>query len=231
MNRTYAESNPKNILHRADEARGNLEGIQWRVYVHSLENGLEAERLLDVKARGYDFLATTLAPPKAKRQKLLMVNRNMWFGKPDLVKPVPVSPRQKLLGGASYGDIAATNYSDDYRHELLGTETVNGKMCYVFDLRAATKKATYDRIRYWISKKQVVGVKAEYYTVSGKIFKWATFEYKNQIRLRNKPQPFISKITFYNALMPDDITEMLFSKAKIVKVPPSILNLNLFMMR
>ncbi len=231
MNGTYAEPNLKDILLRADEARGNLKGVQWRVHIQSIERGLESERLLDVKARGYDFLGIVLAPPKAKRQKILMVNHNMWFAKPGLKKPVPLSPRQKLIGGAAYGDIAATNYSDDYRHQLVGTEAVTGEMCYVFDLKAATKKATYDRIKYWVSKRRTVGVKAEYYTVSGKIFKRATFEYQNQIRLRNKPHPFISKITFYDALVTSDITTMRFSRGKIVKVPPSTLDVNLLMMR
>jgi outer membrane lipoprotein-sorting protein len=231
INNTYAEPRPKDILQRADEARGNLEGVQWRVHVQSIERGLENERLLDVKARGYDFLGIVLAPPKAKRQKVLMVNHNMWFAKPGLRKPVPLSSRQKLIGSAAYGDIAATNYSDDYRHKILGTEAVTGEMCYVFDLKAATKKATYDRIKYWVSQRRTVGVKAEYYTVSGKIFKWATFEYKNQIRLKNKPHPFISKITFYDALVTGDITIMRFSRGKIVKVPPSTLDVNLLMIR
>ena len=231
MNGTYAEPSLKDILLRADEARGNLKGVQWRVHIKSKERSLESERLLDVKARGYDFLGIVLAPPKAKRQKILMVNHNMWFAKPGLKKPVPLSSRQKLIGGAAYGDIAATNYSDDYRHQLVGTEAVTGEMCYVFDLKAATKKATYDRIKYWVSKRRTVGVKAEYYTVSGKIFKRATFEYQNQIRLGNKSHPFISKITFYDALVSGDITTMRFSRGKIVKVPPSTLDVNLLMMR
>ena len=231
MNGAFAAPTPKDILQRADEARGNLEGVQWRVHVQSIEKNLESERLLDVKARGYDFLAIVLAPPKAKRQKILMVNHNMWFTKPGLRKPVPISSRQKLVGGAAYGDIAATNYADDYHPNLLGTEAVNEEMCYVFDLQAATKKATYDRIKYWVSRERTVGVKAEYYTVSGKIFKRATFEYKNRVRLKNKSHPFISKITFYDALVASDITTMIFSKGQIVKVPPSTLDLNLFMMR
>jgi hypothetical protein len=231
MHSTSAKPNLKDILQKADEARGNLKGVQWRVHIQSIERNLKNERLLDVKARGYDFLGIVLAPPKAKRQKILMVNHNMWFAKPGVKKPVPLSSRQKLIGGAAYGDIAATNYSDDYRHQLLGTEVVTGEMCYVLDLKAATKKATYDRIKYWVSKRRTVGVKAEYYTVSGKIFKKAAFEYKNQIRLGNKPHPFISKITFYDALVASDVTTMRFSRGKIVNVPPSTLDVNTLMLR
>ena len=221
------EMTSKEILHCADEARGNLEGVKWRVVIDSIENGSEQDRTLDVKARGYDFLATLIAPPKVKGQKVLMVDHNMWFTKPGLTKPVPVSPRQKLVGGASYGDIAATNYADDYEATPLDDEMVNGEGCYVFDLKAITKKATYDRIKYWISKERLVGVKAEYYTVSGKMLKSAVFENENQIELRDKPHPFISRMIITDALVNTNVTTMTFSKPELVRVPPSTFDLNL----
>ena len=217
----------KEILHLADEARGNLEGVKWRVVIDSIENGREQKRTLNVKARGYDFLATLISPPKVKGQKVLMVDHNMWFTKPGLRKPVPISPRQKLVGGASYGDIAATNYADDYEATPLDDIMVNGELCYVFDLKAATKKATYDRIKYWISKERIVGVKAEYFTVSGKMLKSAIFENENRIQLRNKLHPFISKMIITDALVKDNVTTMIFSKPKLVKVPASTFDLNL----
>ena len=46
---------------------------------------------------------------------------------------------------------------------------------------AVDKKATYDRIKYWISKERLAGVKAEFYTVSGKLFKTA------DLRIRATP--------------------------------------------
>jgi len=231
MHLSFAEMTPKEILHKADMARGNLDGVQWKVHIHSLEEGREQDRKLDVKARGYDFLSILTEPPKVKRNKLLMVNHNMWFTKPGLKKPVPVSSRQKLIGGAAYGDIAATNYADDYEIESVVNEQLNGEKCDVFDLKASTKKATYDRIKYWISKSRTAGLKAQYYTVSGKMFKWAEFEYQNRILLEDKYRPFISKIVFYDALISGNITTMCFSEPEIVKLPPSTLDLNLFMMR
>jgi hypothetical protein len=221
---------PKEILHRADEARGNLEGVNWKVFIVSIENSRKQKRKLNVKARGYDFLANLISPPKVKGQKILMVDHNLWFTKPGLSKAVPVSPRQKLIGAASYGDIAATNYADDYEATRLDDEMVNGELCYVFHLRAATKKATYDRIKYWISKERIVGVKAEYFTVSGKMLKSAVFENENQIQLRNKPHPFISKMIIMDALVSGKVTTMTFSNPKLVNVPPSTFDLNLLML-
>jgi outer membrane lipoprotein-sorting protein len=222
---------PREILRRADEARGNLQGVEWTVDIRSIEKGREQERSLDVKARGYDFLGVVLSPPRVKKQRVLMVDHNMWFAKPGVSKPVPISTRQKLIGGASYGDIAATNYADDYEATLLGQEVVGGESCDVFDLKARNEKATYDRIKYWISQERIVGVRAEYYTVSDKMFKSATFEYKHQIRLPSELRPFISKMTIIDALVPSDVTTLIFSKPALVTVPPSTLDVNLLTTR
>jgi len=87
---------------------------------------------------------------------------------------LPISQRQKLQGLAAYGDIPATNYSDDYRSTRAAPEEIDGDECYVLNLTAKDKKrSTYDRIRYWISKSRLVGVKAEFFTVSGMMIKRA----------------------------------------------------------
>lgn len=226
-----AEMSSKEILRRADEARGNLEGVKWKLYIHSVEADREQDRKLDVKARGYDFLAIMTSPPKVKGQKLLMIDHNMWFAKPGVRKPVPISPRQKLVGGAAYGDIAATNYSDDYEATPLPDEEVEGKLCFVFDLKAVTKKATYDRIKYWIAKDRLVGVRSYFFTVSGKMLKSATFEYENKIEVNERQQVFISKMTITDALMKQNVTTMNFSDPLLKKIPASMFDLNFLMMR
>lgn len=218
---------PKDVLRKADEARGNAEGIQWEIAIDSSESGREQHRTIKVSARSFNSLAEFIAPASVKGQKLLMRDRNMWFAKPGLSKAVPISPRQKLLGGAANGDIASTNYAGDYNIVKTSEAAVNGEACYLFDLSAIDSRATYDRIQYWISKKRLVGVKAEFYTVSGKIFKTATFEYKNSITIDDKPREFISRMVIMSAIMKDDITTMHYRKAVIKNIPDSLFNLNL----
>lgn len=225
---SFGQMTPKQILNRADMARGNIEGVKWLVEITSIENDSIQKRSMNVFARGYDFFGILTDPPKVKNQKMIMIDHNMWFTKPGLKKPVPISSRQKLIGGAAYGDIAATNYADDYTPTPLPDESVNGELCYVFDLKAATKKATYDLIKYWISKERLVGVKAEFYTVSGKLFKTAGYEYDNQIIIENKPNPFISKMTISDALIQANVTTLIFKDNELVKIPDSTFDLNLF---
>jgi len=228
----YCETlTPKEILVHADAARGNYEGIKWKLHISSVEGGRQQNRRLDVKGRGNDFFAMLTAPPKLRGQILLDVDHNMWFAKPGLSKPVPVSPRQKLVGGASYGDIAATNYSEDYEAALMRYEMVNGEWCYVFDLKAVTKKVTYDRIKYWVSKGRLVGVKAEFFTVSGKKFKSAVFEYEHETMILKKRRPFISKMVIKDLFLEGNVTTMTFSEPLLGNIPDSAFSLHLLMLR
>jgi outer membrane lipoprotein-sorting protein len=222
-----AQMSPKEMLQKSDEARGNAEGIQWEISMDSMERGLEQHRTLRVSARGYNSLADTLAPANVKGQKLLMQDRNMWFAKPGLSKAVPISPRQKLMGNAANGDIASTNYAGDYKITHTSEDEVNGEPCLLLDLQAVDNRATYDRIKYWVSKERVVGLKAEFYTVSGKMFKTATFEYKNSITINDKPREFISKMTINSVIIKDDVTVLKYSKPALKKVPDAVFNLNL----
>jgi hypothetical protein len=218
------------ILKSADEARGNVEGIAWNVTVESTENERVNDTLVyDIKARGFNVAGVNQAPAKYKGNKLLMLNTSMWFYKQGLSKPVPISQRQKLMGDASYGDIASTNYADDYVATELPDERVGDEDCHVFDLKAKSEKSTYDRIRYWVSKQRLVGVRAEYYTVSGKKFKSATMEYNNHIQLAGRQRAFLSRIVMRGELMNGAVTYLSLREPRLAPLPDSVFDLNLLM--
>lgn len=223
----YGHLTPEEILKKTDEARGNAEGIEWEIAMVSIESGREQQRTIKVSARNFNSLAEFLAPANTKGQKMLMVDRNMWFAKPGLSKAVPISPRQKLLGGAANGDIASTNYAGDYKITHASEDMADKEPCYLLDLAAVDKKVTYDRIKYWISKERLVGVKAEFYTVSGKMFKTATFEYNNSVVFNGEKRPFISRMIITSAVIKEDVTTMDFRKVSFRKIPDSLFNLNL----
>lgn len=220
----------KDILKAADEARGNFKGIAWNVTIESTQNERVTDTLTyDIKARGFNISGISMEPPKYRGNKLLMINTSMWYYKNGLSKPVPISQRQKLMGDAAYGDIASTNYADNYEAAQLPDEDVNDEECYVFDLKAKSDKTTYDQIRYWISKRRLVGVKAEYFTVSGKKFKSATMDYENVVNLGGKRRPFVSRITMQSELMNGSVTYLNLRNPKISPLPDYIFDLNLFM--
>jgi len=133
------------------------------------------------------------------------------------------------MGEAANGDIASTNYAGDYDGTIQGEDVVDGEPCYVFDLRARTKNVTYDRIVYWISKARLVGVKADFYTVSGKRFKSAEFRYGEGIVSEGEKIPFVSRMVIRDAVRPDAVTTLEYTDIEVKALPDATFNLNLLM--
>lgn len=221
-NIAFAATDAKSILEQSDRARGGgLPGIIWEITLKSRDGDKidEPQRLL-VKAVDDASVAETFEPTRFKGSKLLQVGRNMWLTRPGLSKPIPISPRQRMSGQASNGDIAATNYAKDYEAQLAPEEMVDGEACHVLDLKAKHNRATYDKVRYWVSVKRNVGVKAEFFSVSGKLLKTAHFDYGNTIQYEGQRIPFISKMTIREALT-DAETVMEFGTVTVNKISVS----------
>lgn len=215
------------VLQESDLSRGNVAGIIWDIDIETETKGKIRKNTLQVSVKGANSLAVYLSPSKVKGRKLLMRDRNMWFIKPGLSKPVPISPRQKLLGGASNGDIASTNYAGDYTIESCTEDIFDTEACFLYELKAKSKKVTYDKIRYWVSQARKIGLKAQFFTMSGKMFKTAFFEYENTIELNGKLRPFVSQMKILNAMVKTDKTIMAYHNVNIRKINASAFNLNL----
>lgn len=215
----YAAPNAQTIVQQADHARGGgLPGIIWEIRLTSRDGDKVAEeQRLQVHAVDDASVAEVLEPLRSKGTKLLQVEHNMWLTRPGLSKPIPISPRQRMSGQASNGDIAATNYAADYEAKLVTQEKLDGELCYVLELSARHKRTTYDHIRYWVSVAREVGVKAEFYSLSGKLLKTATFKYDNNIQFGGKSIPFVSSMVIRDALV-DAETTMKFGTVKVKKI-------------
>jgi len=217
---TNAAPDAQALLRHSDQARGGgLPGMVWEIRLTSRDGDKigEPQRLL-IKAVDDSSVAETLEPARFKGSKLLQVARNMWLTRPGLSKPIPISPRQRMSGQASNGDIAATNYAQDYEAQLAGEEVIDGEPCYMLDLTAKHKRATYDRVHYWISVKRGVGVKAEFYSLSGKLLKTAHFDYGNLIEYQGRRIPFVSRMSIRDALI-DAETTMEYGTVQARSIP------------
>ena len=102
-----------------------------------------------------------------------------------------------------------------------------GRACSVLDLKAVNKNVTYDRIKYWVSQSRQVGVKAEFYTLSGKLFKTAEFKYDNRVKMNGQADaPFVSELVIRDAIQKDRVTTMTYSNIKVEPIPDAAFNLN-----
>ncbi|MEI8243524.1 MAG: outer membrane lipoprotein-sorting protein [bacterium] len=215
------------VLLAADRARGNLDGVIWTVGITATEDDSTKANVYAVKARGFDVLAEVLEPSRQKGNQLLMHLGNMWFSKPDLTKPVTISQRQRLSGSAANGDLAATNYAEDYEPTVTEDAVLDGEACHVFDLKARDRRCTYDRVVHFVSRTRQVGVRSDYYTSTGKLIKTARMAYTNTvIRADGKSLPFISEIFIRDAVATNNVATMSFSPPKLQLLPPETFDVN-----
>src|SRR5437870_3850717 len=67
-------------------------------------------------------------------RKILTAGPRMWLIVPGASRPIPVTANQRLLGGASMGDVASLRFAEDYTATLRpGEEPVGGKASRVLD--------------------------------------------------------------------------------------------------
>jgi outer membrane lipoprotein-sorting protein len=167
------------------------------VKITSYESGKsDEERLYDVSQKGTDRTYVEFMSPRDKGRHLLMLGDDMWIYLPDTSRPVRITPLERLSGDASNGDIARTNYAVDYSPVYLRTEKVGAEQCYVLDLTAKRKGATYQRILYWIRVTDARPVRAEFYLTSGKHIKSATFDQYMEIGGKS----LLHRLTLYDEI-------------------------------
>lgn len=222
-----AGPSPQELLEQADRARGGLAGgLSWTINLVTSQDGNKTESEYEVKAKEADVLAKCVAPARQKGEVFLFNNRNLWVYRPGLKKPVSISTRQRLSGQAANGDIATTNYARDYTAALEGEDKVGETPCYKLMLKAKTKDVTYDAIRYWISKDKKLGLRAEFLTLDGKVFKKADFGYDNRVTVGGKQIPFVSKMTIVDASFDSNTTVISYKQPQPATLNASIFNVN-----
>lgn len=199
--RGYA-ADPEATLRHAERSRGVLTdtGVRWVVSVdsHSDTEGNKKARFT-VTSQGGDIHAIVNEPADAEGRKYVEHDGNMWFWKPGLSRPVSVSRRQRLSGNAAIGDIASNSFTDGYKISKVEPGEANGEACEVFTLDSDSLSSTYKEIRYWISKSQSLGLKAEFFAKSGALVRSATMAYGNRATIDGQSVPFLSQMTVEDA--------------------------------
>lgn len=208
------------IVKKADLKRGlgNTPHSFKVTITHSNDSRIEVFKVnfKDINAT----LSEQLEPERAKGRKMLMKEYDMWLYTPNIKKPLRISLEQKLSGEVSYGDIARTNYADDYAAEIIGNEKIENKDVYKIALTAKNKKVTYAKIDYFVDKKDNNPVEAVFYAVSGKALKKAQFLDFKPIKGMSRS----TKMIIQDFLLKDKTSTMIFSGHAAEKFDESMFN-------
>jgi hypothetical protein len=227
QDKTYSDDLAISLLKSSDRSRGGVEeGLTWNSTLTTIEDSDQSLREFTVKAKDVDALVEATAPLRTKGEIYVFNDRNMWFVKSGLKKPVSISSRAKLNGLASNGDIASTWYARDYQPKIEKEEDLNGEKHYVLFLKAKTTNSTYDQIRYWVNAKTQLASKADYLTLQGQVLKTATFEYKNSLTIGGKSYPFVSKMEIVDGKRQSFKSVIQYANLKSAKFRTGEFNIN-----
>jgi outer membrane lipoprotein-sorting protein len=172
-----ATPDAESLLKRSDAFRNGWPSYTLHVKITNYESGKsDEESLYEVSQKGTDKTYVEFMSPRDKGRHLLMLGDDMWIYLPDTSRPVRITPLERLSGNASNGDVARTNYAIDYSAVFVREEKIGNENCYVLDLTARRKGATYQRILYWVRVEDARPARAEFYLTSGKHIKSATFD-------------------------------------------------------
>lgn len=206
-------------LKKSDFYRGGTEGVTWNVRVQNIEKdnmtddlNLLVEAASDVQH--VHSLITFVSPQKFEGQRLLLRDNNMWFMKKGLMAPVPISGRQRLSGRASNADVASSNYYKDYDITTVEEAVLDNKPCWLLNLTAKNNLVTYPQVKYWLTKDDNFGIKAEYYGKSDKLIKSAVFEYGNTVNYKGKGFRYLSRIIISDMINTSDRTVLNISNVR-----------------
>lgn len=208
------------MVKKADLKRG-LGNVEHTFTVEVTNTKSDKKELFKVYFKDVNnTLSEQLEPEKSKGRKMLMKDYDIWLFTPNIKKPIRISLEQKLTGEVSNGDIAKTNYAEDYDAKIL--ETINsdkGKQVKL-ELTAKNKKVTYGRIEYFLLQKDYSPQEAIFYAISGKPLKRATFTDYKTVQGESRA----TKMVIQDFIQKDKESILVFGNYKKEKLDNSLFN-------
>jgi outer membrane lipoprotein-sorting protein len=160
---------PREIIHRMEQnMRGDasynemtMETVRPR---YTREISLRSWTLGD----DYSLIYVT-APARDRGTAFLKRGNEIWNYQPQIDRTIKMPPSmmsQSWMGSDFTNDdlVGAASLVDDYAHESIGTETVDGYECYVIEMVPTPENPiVYEKVVYWVTKEHLLPVKVENY--------------------------------------------------------------------
>lgn len=219
-----AGNDAASVLARADVFRNPIDSFSVDVELTSLtSDGRSDTSRFRVYGKGADRSIVEFTFPQTEKGKyLLMLRDAMWIYIPTASRPIRISPLQRLMGQASNGDVARTNFTVDYDAKSV---TEDGD-AFVLDLVAKDPAVAYNRVRLWIDKQSYEPRRADFYVVSGKLIKRANYNkygsmagrrVVTEVEIDDLLRPGNRTVMRYANLTPKENAEKMFTKDALGK--------------
>jgi outer membrane lipoprotein-sorting protein len=168
------ELSPKEIVTKADE-KFNGEKTSTSLMAMTIVRPTW-ERTIEFKnwTSGKEYALTLItAPAKEKGQSFLKRQNEMWSWNPTISRLIKLPPSMMSQGwmGSDYTNddiMKESSVVNDYDHEIVGEEEIDGRMCYKIKMVAKEDAAVIwgHQVR-WIDKKDFLFLKSELYDEDG----------------------------------------------------------------
>lgn len=175
----------------------------------------------DIYTKGPEHGLIVFRGGKNSGRKVLTVGDRMWLIVPGATRPVPITANQRLMGGASMGDVARLRFSRDFTATVRpGVEEVNGRPCRVLELTAKSPRAPYPRVLLWYDEAARLPARVSFFLPSGKEAKQVTFTKFS----RSGGKPIVSEMEVRDLLSSDSraITRVEYLSYKPAKLDDAI---------
>lgn len=139
-----------------------------------------------------------LSPAREKGTRMLKLNDQLWMFSPSADRIIQISGhmlRQSVMGSdLSYEDMMDDRkLTDVYNAAVIGPDNVDGRSCWVLDLRAKTEDVSYFMIKMWIDQERNIPIREEWYAKAGKLLKQTALSDVKKIEGRWFPTRIIYK--------------------------------------
>lgn len=204
------------ILEQVDAIRSPSDNFVFTVKLHSRTATSESESEMEVWVRSSSkSLVLYRQPVKQSGRALLLDGANMWIHIPGASRPVRISPQQQLIGAVSNADVARVVFSLDYSTDSMEKVRLDEQQVIRLDLRAKQNSVPYQRIQLWVSEKDLHPLRADFFSLSGKMVR--TITYSGYQTVLGRLRPTVLQIS--DAINPATKATLTYSKFKIQETP------------
>lgn len=167
----------QNLLSAVDATRNAFDEAIISARATQLVDGKESGSAdFDVYVQGRDKGLIVFRGGKNSGRKVLTNGDRMWLLVPGAANAIPITPNQKLLGGASFGDVSRLRFAEDFTARATGQiESAGGRQCRVLELAAKSPRVSYPRVLLSVDEREKLPCQVRFFLASGREARQVTF--------------------------------------------------------